>query len=105
MQFYCELCQRPLQTQKEAAKHATSKQHQRQLKVFIHLFIVLMNETFGIQFNKKANCIRQHFVAIPATSGQLNVKFFFHYMLNKYNRKLFDCGTTIGSISKRTIAY
>ena len=39
-----------------------------------------MNVTFGIQFNKKANCIRQRFVAIPATSsGQMNVKLFSLY--------------------------
>ena len=36
-----------------------------------------MNVTFGIQFNKKADCIRQRFVAIPTTSSvQLNVKCF-----------------------------
>ena len=40
------------------------------------LFLILMNVTFGIQFNIKANCRRQRFVAIPAaSSGQLK-KFF-----------------------------
>ena len=52
-----------------------------QTKVFSSYFLtvnyILMNATFGIQFNKKAKYIRQHFVAILATSsGQLNVIFF-----------------------------
>ena len=53
-----------------------------------------MNVTCGIQFNKKkANCIRQRFVAIPATSlGQLNVDFFSLYA------NIVEI--TIGSISK-----
>ena len=44
--------------------------------------VILMNVTFGIQCNKKANCIGQHFVAIPATSsGQLNVKCFLYMLI------------------------